>query len=120
MTREVLRSDLCIMIQEEVADPPQELALHDARIRLTAHYIAQLRTLAYRDCPKQTLSLLPSLQQPLQLAAAKRSTGGGRNARHFSTDQPTVKTRLVPSSGCNESCRESYPAREAATRLRPA
>lgn len=32
---------------------------------LTAYRIAQLRMLAYRDCPRQTLPILPSRQQPL-------------------------------------------------------
>jgi hypothetical protein len=50
-----------------VADPQQALDLHYGRIRLTAHHIARLRILAYRDCPRQTLPPLQSLQRPLSL-----------------------------------------------------
>jgi hypothetical protein len=54
-----------MLIRPAVIDPQPGLDSEHARIRLTAYQIAQLRTLAYRDCPRRTLPILPSLQQPL-------------------------------------------------------
>jgi hypothetical protein len=55
------------LIKGAIVDSPGEQALDHTRTNLTAYQIAQLRALAYRDCPSQTLPPLPSLQQPLPL-----------------------------------------------------
>jgi hypothetical protein len=56
-------SDVRKSMTRAIVDPQPELDSEYARIRLTAYQIARLRALASRDCPRQTLPTLPSLQQ---------------------------------------------------------
>jgi hypothetical protein len=74
MTRKDLDSGFWKLTEDAVFDLQPKLDLRYVRIRLTAHQIARLRALAYRDCPKRTLPPLPSLQQS---AIVNRGVDGG-------------------------------------------
>jgi hypothetical protein len=59
------------LIADVIENPRREL-LDLAQIRLTAHQIARLQLLAYRNCPRRTLPPLPSLQLPLPAEGGSR------------------------------------------------